>query len=597
MTQLAALKAATSIHGLAHLLGYKPSSLAYILYKIDDDVKYTKFEIHKRSGGTRLICAPIPELKVLQRKLADLLENCSIELNEAAGRRGESSHGFKKGKSIFTNAKNHRKKMWVFNADLENFFGTINFGRVRGYFIKDRNFQLNPAVATIIAQIACHNNSLPQGAPSSPVISNLIGHILDVHLAKLAEKYGCYYSRYADDLTFSTNKPSFPNQIALQDSTDLEAWTPGNELKRLISHSHFVINPLKTRMQYRNSRQDVTGLVVNKKLNVKIEYRRLVRAMVNRLLTLGHFEREKRSTDESGKSVLTKIPGTTDELHGMLGFIDSVNRYNRQLSIPRGGKVSDEKKKAAADEKKSRPANTGKDNLYKRFLIYKDFFANTRPVILCEGETDNVYLIHAIRSLAASYPLLAEKKNEKLEIIPRIYKYVDTNTGRILSLNSGGTGDLGNLIKSYLAESKRFVSPVNQQPFILLVDNDKGNAGGGRPAQVVRKFTGKDMIKSAPFHHVTKNLYVVPTPLIGGATESMIEDFFDNATRSIKFEGKTFNHDSKADNALYFGKKVFAHKVVRPNADKIDFSAFSSLLDNITLAIEDFYTKHPLQPI
>lgn len=592
MTQLAALRASTSLIDIAHLLGYKPSALAYVLYKIDDEVKYANFEIPKRSGGKRLISAPIPELKTLQRKLADLLDNCAIELTEAGKHDDSASHGFKKGKSIFSNAKGHRNKRWVFNIDLENFFGTINFGRVRGYFIKDRNFQLHQIAATIIAQIACHKNSLPQGAPSSPAISNLIGHILDIHLSKLASKFGCHYSRYADDLTFSTNKPSFPRQIALPDSTDPQAWTPGTELSRLIDHSRFSINSLKTRMQYRNSRQDVTGLVVNKKLNVKKEYRRLVRAMVNRLLTLGHFEREKRLSDEKGNLVLTKVPGKSEELHGMLGFIDSVDRYNRNLAMPAGGKINDEKKKAASDEKNTRPSLSGKDHLYRRFLIYKEFFAPSRPVILCEGDTDNIYLIHAIRSLAADYPLLA-KTGKKLEILPRIYKYVDTSTGRILGLNSGGTGDLGKLIRSYLSEINRFIRPDNQHPFILLVDNDKGAIGGGRPPDVVKKVVGKEMDRNAPFLYVSGNLYLVPTPLLDGKSESMIEDFFDEKTRSRDVDGKIFNPANKADNTKYIGKKVFAHKIIRPNAEDIDFSGFSSLLDNITLALEDFYKKHP----
>ncbi|NJN91776.1 MAG: RNA-directed DNA polymerase [Leptolyngbyaceae cyanobacterium SL_5_14] len=126
------------------------------------------------------------------------------------------SHGFKRKLSIRTNARKHRNRRYVFNIDLTDFFGSINFGRVRGFFIKDKRFRLNSKVATIFAQIACFKKSLPQGSPCSPVISNLIGNILDTHLVRLAARTGCTYTRYADDLTFSTNKRCFPRSIAIQ---------------------------------------------------------------------------------------------------------------------------------------------------------------------------------------------------------------------------------------------------------------------------------------------------------------------------------------------------------------------------------------------
>ena len=85
-----------------------------------------------------------------------------------------------------------------------------NEERVRGYFIKNKNFFLNENVATTIAQIACHNNSLPQGSPSSPVISNLLAHLLDMRISRIAKKARCSYTRYADDLTFSCSKKTFP---------------------------------------------------------------------------------------------------------------------------------------------------------------------------------------------------------------------------------------------------------------------------------------------------------------------------------------------------------------------------------------------------
>lgn len=110
-----------------------------------------------------------------------------------------------KGKSFITNAQIHRNKRFVINVDLENFFDSFHFGRVRGYFMKNKNYQCSEEVATTIAQIACYEGKLPQGAPSSPIITNMICNIFDMRLLRLAKKYKLDYTRYADDLSFSTN--------------------------------------------------------------------------------------------------------------------------------------------------------------------------------------------------------------------------------------------------------------------------------------------------------------------------------------------------------------------------------------------------------
>jgi RNA-directed DNA polymerase len=285
MSSIENLKAITTRRDLAKLLRFKPSALSYLLFKQPAATKYKIFEIPKRKGGTRTITAPTDKLKLVQHKLSNLLQDCLDEINEAKNRKDRIAHGFKRKRSIITDATQHRNRRYVFNIDLEDFFPSINFGRVRGYFIRDTSFALNADVATVIPQIACNKNALPQGSPCSPVISNLIAHVLDMHLVRLASAVGCTYSRYADDLTFSTNKKIFPPEIAEPSQTTPHLWIPGKELQRRIIYSGFKINAAKTRMQYRTSRQEVTGLVVNEKINVREEYRRPVRAMVHSLLT------------------------------------------------------------------------------------------------------------------------------------------------------------------------------------------------------------------------------------------------------------------------------------------------------------------------
>ena len=226
MSYLVKLQAAKTIVDVAALLGFKTSRLAYVLYSKDAPAKFRTFQVPKKSGGSRTIEAPNAMLKTLQRRLADLLQGCEQEIRVKYGRHDGGpapdvvSHGFVRNRSIITNAKQHRRRRMVLNVDLEEFFPSINFGRVRGFFVRDRNFALHPSVATILAQVACSGNHLPQGSPCSPVIANLIGHILDVHLVKLAGRNGCRYTRYADDLTFSTNKKEFPEPIAVKLDAD-----------------------------------------------------------------------------------------------------------------------------------------------------------------------------------------------------------------------------------------------------------------------------------------------------------------------------------------------------------------------------------------
>lgn len=566
MPGLSELKAATSRSDLAKVLGFKPAALAFILFKLPAASKYTTLKIAKRNGGTRTIKAPSKQLKLLQRRLSDLLQDCVDEINKAKGRKDRSAHGFRRGKSIVTNARQHRHRRWTFNIDLENFFPTIHFGRVRGFFINNTDFALNPDVATAIAQIACVDGTLPQGSPCSPAISNLVGSILDVRLVALAGKAGCTYTRYADDITFSTNKKEFPSEIAVPVPTaGPHAWAPSDGLRDIIGRAGFSINDSKTRLMYRHSRQDVTGLVVNQKVNVRSEYRRVVRAMVHRLIRKGEFE-VLRLVKTDDTLALQKQPGTLNQLHGMLGFINGIDVFSHNRDpdeLPDGL------------EKKERS--------YLRFLLYSQFYATRKPVIVCEGDTDNVYLTHAIRSLASEYPELAEvSKGGKIKLKVRLYKYRDSSTGRILGLKDGGTGGLKHLIITYRDQTAAFRAPGMTEPVVILFDHD---SGAGAIKSAVKQLTRKDVTE--PFIRVVKNLYVVPTPVPNGQKESKIEDFFHAATKAMPFDGKVFHQGGDGfDATKHIGKQIFAHRVVRPNASQIDFSGFKPLLANIVAVIK-----------
>ncbi len=577
MSVLKKLHSAKTVANVADILGFKAKALSYILYAQPDSLKYKEFDIPKRSGGMRRIAAPQGGLKLLQRRLADLLQDCLDEMNKNAASdnkaklSSQSSHGFKRGLSICTNANKHRNRRYVFNIDLTDFFGSINFGRVRGFFIKDKRFHLDPKVATIFAQIACFKKGLPQGSPCSPVISNLIGNIIDMHMVRLASQKGCIYTRYADDLTFSTNKRSFPQSIAIQSDDDNHAWMPGPEILHLINRSGFEINPKKTRMQYHCSRQVVTGLVVNKKVNIRREYRHNVRAMVHRLFTKGSFllpTYEKGANDDY--SLEMKL-GSLNQLHGRLGFIDGIDRYNiEKLSDSNGSQIK------------------SKETIYRRFLFYKEFYTATRPVLICEGWTDYVYIENALRKLASNYPsLITSDDNGKVTFTVRRFKYSGSRTGEILGIN-GGTGDFVNFINSYKSEFERFSVPGMKEPVILLIDNDSGSE---KVLNRVNNMVKTKIDKKDPYIHVHRNLYLILTPLQDKQSESKIEDLFDALTRAVKIDGKSFNPSNEKATETTYSKAVFARKVVEEMASSINFAGFVPLLDRIAKVVESHYAQ------
>jgi hypothetical protein len=133
----------------AALLGYKPSALSFIVYQIPKAAKTTPFDVKKKGGGKRRIDAPIPKLKGLQKRLAAILYECLRELEEAWKRKNKLSHAFRKDRSIITNAKAHKSRRYVLNLDLQNFFPSLHFGRVRGFFLNNNQFELAEPVAAI----------------------------------------------------------------------------------------------------------------------------------------------------------------------------------------------------------------------------------------------------------------------------------------------------------------------------------------------------------------------------------------------------------------------------------------------------------------
>ncbi len=580
MTTLDRLKAASSLEDFASILDYTATGLSYILYKGPTSGRYTVFDIPKRSGGTRKIHAPDERLKGLQKKLTSILEECHEEIVQQRGFRHTFSHGFECNRSIITNAWMHKKRRFVLNLDLENFFPSINFGRVRGYFIKNREFSLHPNVATIIAQISCFENYLPQGAPSSPIISNFIAHVLDIRLGKLAAAGKCTYSRYADDLTISSNKKEFPSSIAVAMAEHPSIWILSDKLQNEITRCGFTIAPSKTRMQCRPSKQVVTGLSVNEKVNVQAIYYRSARAMCDSLFKRGEFYRGARSSKTLLPTTSPEMDKDTSYLEGVMAHIYHV----KHTSDLRSGRL--DSKKEAEDIKRARyPAYR---ELYKKLLYYKHFVALEKPLIVCEGKTDNIYLRSALKALAKKYPSLAKEEAGALVTNIKFLRHSRIEHD-ILEL-SGGSSNLAHLIGRYEKSIKNYRFRPLDHPVIILIDNDSGS----KPIfSAINKKIKKQLglLDKSPFYHVCFNLYLIKTPEMGLEGTSCIENLFSENVLNTKLNGKSFSLEKEYDLKTHYGKMDFADKVVRPNSSKIDFGRFESLFDRIVAAIDDYSSR------
>ena len=564
MTRLEKIREAQTLVDVAHILGVQPKTVSYLLYILPEAKKYHSFEIPKRNGGKRLINAPEPRLKMIQRRLAKVLYSCVVEADKDAPSRRPLAHGFVRAHSIFTNASVHKNRRYVLNLDLEDFFPSLNFGRVRGFFIKDKRFSLKKKVATVIAQIACHNNELPQGSPCSPIISNLLGHLLDVRLVRLAQKYKCTYSRYADDITFSTNLKDFPPALAKPNPEKPQHWELGSPLVKEIKDAGFKVNNDKTRMQWRGSRQMTTGLIVNKKVNIRSEYYRTARTICHQLFSTGSYY---ISDPENPLANLNKIEGILSHI------------YYIKVSAP-----EEKNKKDKKDKREARPAI---QKLYKKFLFYKYFVALEKPLIVTEGKTDRIYLRVAISKLTKYHPRLGEVVDGKFSSAVRFLRHSGT-IDKILELG-GGTGNLKQFFNIYEKEMASFKFRPLAYPVIVLIDNDDG---AKKVFNVVKNKFKREISHETPepFYYLCANLYLVKTPeniVNSQSPQSCIEHLFDPKLLNTPKDGKTFDPFKKYNkDSDTYSKSDFAEKVVIPNADKIDFSKFGKLLDRIVAVLE-----------
>lgn len=259
----------------AGLLGVEAGRLNEILGEIS--AHYHQFWIRKRKGGYRIISAPDRELQSIQTTIYSRILSPVTMIHPAAV-------GFRCGHSVADNAAPHLGNRYVLKMDIHDFFPTIRISRVKKTFCR---IGYPDNVSRVLTALCCLNRHLPQGAPTSPSLSNIVSYDMDVKLSALAAEFGLAYTRYADDLTFSGNV--FPKELVLP------------RIKQIIKEESFEPNHKKTRFMNEYGKKIITGVSVSSgvKLTIPKARKREIRKNVYFILTKGLAEHQRRigSTD------------------------------------------------------------------------------------------------------------------------------------------------------------------------------------------------------------------------------------------------------------------------------------------------------------
>lgn len=328
---LALLNYAKSILYGPKAIPFELKNLTYNSQHIVNRYKY--FEIKKKNGGVRGIHAPVKGLKQIQK--------CLNIIFHAIFQPNDNAMGFITGKSVVDNATRHTGMHYVYNIDLKDFFPAIEEKRVFAclkitpFNLKDEPSKIQ--LAHIISRICCiempQENSeneltktqkrvLPQGAPTSPIITNIICQKLDRQLTGLANYYGLYYSRYVDDITFSSL-----HNVFNQDHKFI------HKLRSIIINQGFTINESKVRLQKKGFRQEVTGLTVNEKANVQRRYIQQLRGWLYKWERYGWIKAEKYFQKEyfkdQGHIIESRMNINQPEM-----FVDVPLVLDSQIKIP-----------------------------------------------------------------------------------------------------------------------------------------------------------------------------------------------------------------------------------------------------------------------
>lgn len=302
-----------NLEELREKIGTNKKFFYKVLYS--NDKLYKEITIPKRRGGSRVLNVPNAALKGMQRWILDnILYKVQPEL---------SATGFIPMKSIVLNASVHLRKKYILKMDIKDFFPSIDFHKVRSLFFE---LGYNKDVATALANICVFQGQLPQGAPTSPYLANLICRELDKRVYNLCSKYRLSYTRYADDITISGNSKIF--------------WIKGIVEEIILSYQ-FSLNNEKTIFLKPGDRKRVTGIIVNEKLSVPRSITRNLRKEIYFIKKFGLEEHlDKNSFTGSKEQYIAHLYGIASYIK-MVELTKGIFFINQLDSIFSGKKQSE----------------------------------------------------------------------------------------------------------------------------------------------------------------------------------------------------------------------------------------------------------------
>lgn len=241
------------IHQLAGFFMMNPKRIFDLVKGAEDH--YREIELKKKNGKIRRIHAPD---QLLKRKQNAIRRKILMKFSPS-----KYAKAYVRRRTLVDNASPHVGKRYLLKLDISDFFGSIRFEQVYAAVFHSKHFSRQ--VGMLLTTLCCYKGVLPQGAPTSPALSNLVMRNFDDNIGQWCESRGISYTRYSDDMTFSSNEPLYPVY---------------QKVKAMLQESGFRLNEKKTHFVTNASRQSVTGLTVNEKVAVSREYKRRVRQQV-----------------------------------------------------------------------------------------------------------------------------------------------------------------------------------------------------------------------------------------------------------------------------------------------------------------------------